>query len=148
MPGVGSFSRRTNSAYRFTQTFPCVDLRGNMRPLPSLRPRGRANSTCVAPTRGTRGTRSKTDCLRIATGNRENSLTDMVQYGNSPRNKTFFPGNESVLPSCSVGRWLRSDRRHRGSKRFVTMIISSDWVTNWRSKVVYDPGVLETLGKK
>jgi hypothetical protein len=35
--------------------------------------------------------------------------------------------------------------RHRGSKRFVTMIISSDWVTNWRAKVVYDLAALELL---
>jgi hypothetical protein len=35
--------------------------------------------------------------------------------------------------------------RHRGSHRFVTMIISSDWVTNWRAKTVYDPAVLEIL---
>ena len=35
--------------------------------------------------------------------------------------------------------------RHRGSKHFVTMIISSDWVTNWRAKIVYDLAVLERL---
>ncbi len=35
--------------------------------------------------------------------------------------------------------------RHRGSRRLVTMIISSLWVTNWRVKVVYDPAVLDRL---
>jgi hypothetical protein len=35
--------------------------------------------------------------------------------------------------------------RHRGSKQFVTMIISADQVTNWRAKVVYDPEVLRRL---
>lgn len=29
--------------------------------------------------------------------------------------------------------------RHRRSKQFKTMITSSDWVTNWRAKVVYNP---------
>jgi hypothetical protein len=35
--------------------------------------------------------------------------------------------------------------RHRGSKDFVTMVIRSDWVTNWRAKVVYNPEVLRRL---
>jgi hypothetical protein len=35
--------------------------------------------------------------------------------------------------------------RHRGSKHFVTMVIRSDRVTNWRAKVVYNPEVLRRL---
>ena len=35
--------------------------------------------------------------------------------------------------------------KHRGSKDFVTMVIKSDWVTNWRAKVVYNPEVLRRL---
>jgi hypothetical protein len=35
--------------------------------------------------------------------------------------------------------------RHRGSKHFKTMIISSAWVTNFRAKVVYNPEVLRRL---
>jgi hypothetical protein len=35
--------------------------------------------------------------------------------------------------------------RHRGSEQFVTMVIRSDWVTNWRAKVVYDPSVLRRI---
>jgi hypothetical protein len=35
--------------------------------------------------------------------------------------------------------------RHRGSKKFVTMVIKSYWVTNWRAKVVYNPEVLRRL---
>jgi hypothetical protein len=35
--------------------------------------------------------------------------------------------------------------RHRGSKQFKTMIINSEWVTNWRAKVVYDPEVLRRI---
>ncbi len=35
--------------------------------------------------------------------------------------------------------------RHRGSKDFVTMVIKSELVTNWRAKVVYNPEVLRRL---
>lgn len=35
--------------------------------------------------------------------------------------------------------------RHRGSKQFRTMIISSEWVTNWRATVVYNPEVLRRI---
>jgi hypothetical protein len=35
--------------------------------------------------------------------------------------------------------------RHRGSKQFKTMIVSSDWVTNLRAKVVYNPEVLRRI---
>lgn len=35
--------------------------------------------------------------------------------------------------------------RHRGSKSRVTMVINSDWVTNWRAKVVYEPTVLRRI---
>jgi hypothetical protein len=35
--------------------------------------------------------------------------------------------------------------RHRGSKDFVTMVIKSDRVTDWRAKAVYHPEVLRRL---
>lgn len=35
--------------------------------------------------------------------------------------------------------------RHRGSKKFSKMIIRSDWITNWRAKVVYSPEVIRLL---
>ncbi len=37
--------------------------------------------------------------------------------------------------------------KHRGSRHFVTMIISSDWVSNWRAQVIYKPAVLKHLTK-
>jgi hypothetical protein len=37
--------------------------------------------------------------------------------------------------------------KHRGSRGLVTMVIRSDWVTNWRAKMVYDPKVLRRLQK-
>jgi len=35
--------------------------------------------------------------------------------------------------------------RHRGSNRYVTMIIRSAWLTNWRAKVIYSPEVIRRL---
>jgi len=35
--------------------------------------------------------------------------------------------------------------RHRGSKRFVKMVISSSWINNWRAQVVYSPAVLKLI---
>jgi len=35
--------------------------------------------------------------------------------------------------------------RHRGSKRYETMIVNSEHVTNWRAKVVYAPVVLRRI---
>lgn len=32
--------------------------------------------------------------------------------------------------------------RHRGSHQFVTMVIRSSWLTNWRVKMVYSPHVI------
>src|SRR5688572_22812647 len=32
--------------------------------------------------------------------------------------------------------------RHRGSHRFVTMVIRSSWLTNWRVKMVYSPHIM------
>lgn len=35
--------------------------------------------------------------------------------------------------------------RHRGCKKFSKMIIRSNWITNWRAKVVYSPAVIRLL---
>lgn len=35
--------------------------------------------------------------------------------------------------------------RHRGSKKFSKMIVRSDWITNWRAKIVYSPEVIRLL---
>jgi len=62
--------------------------------------------------------------------------------------KHFSPGTKVF---CLPAQWgdgydqIMVIGRHRGSKRFETMIISSDWVINWRAKVVYNPTVLKRL---
>ncbi len=38
--------------------------------------------------------------------------------------------------------------KHRGSTKFVSMVIRSTWVTNWRAKVVYHPEVLRRLRER
>jgi hypothetical protein len=59
--------------------------------------------------------------------------------------KHFSPGTKVY---CFPSQWgdgyeqIKVIGRHRGSKRFVTMIIRSEWVTNWRAKFVYNPEVL------
>ena len=62
--------------------------------------------------------------------------------------KHFSPGTKVY---CMPAQWGDGyDRitvigRHRKSKRFVIMVISSTWVTNWRAKVVYHPAAIEQL---
>ena len=36
-------------------------------------------------------------------------------------------------------------RRHRNSHRYVTMVISSEWLTNWRVELIYSPHVIKEL---
>jgi hypothetical protein len=38
--------------------------------------------------------------------------------------------------------------RHRGSQRYVTMIIRSAWVRNWRAELVYSPTLIDILSDK
>jgi hypothetical protein len=36
--------------------------------------------------------------------------------------------------------------RHRGSHRYVTMVIPARWLTNWRVQLVYSPHVVAVVG--
>lgn len=62
--------------------------------------------------------------------------------------KHFSPGTKVY---CLPARWgdgyekIIVIGRHRGSKQYVTMVIESAWVTNWRAQVVYSPAVLHQL---
>src|SRR5690349_20283274 len=38
--------------------------------------------------------------------------------------------------------------RHRGSHRYATMVIKSDWVENWRIQLVYSPHIINELNKQ
>jgi len=57
----------------------------------------------------------------------------------------FRPG---TLVYCAPALWgdgyekIRVVARHRGSHRFVTMVIRSAWLTNWRTKLVYSPHII------
>ncbi len=35
--------------------------------------------------------------------------------------------------------------RHRGSHRYVTMVVRAAWLTNWRAQLVYSPRVIRAL---
>jgi hypothetical protein len=37
--------------------------------------------------------------------------------------------------------------RHRGSHRYVTMVIRSAWIRNWRSELVYSPTLIDLLSE-
>jgi hypothetical protein len=69
----------------------------------------------------------------------------------TPQGNKHFSGGTKVY--CLPAQWgdgyakIRVIGRHRGSKQFVTMIISADRVVNWRARVVYDPEVLRRLAQ-
>jgi len=64
--------------------------------------------------------------------------------------KHFAPGTKVY---CLPAQWgdgyqqIKVVGRHRGSKRLVTMVISCDWVTNFRAMEVHSPAVLRRLDK-
>jgi hypothetical protein len=68
-----------------------------------------------------------------------------------PQGTKHFSGGTKVY--CLPAQWgdgydrIKVIGRHRGSRQFVTMIISADRVVNWRAKVVYDPEVLRRLAQ-
>jgi hypothetical protein len=69
----------------------------------------------------------------------------------TPDGTKHFSGGTKVY--CLPAQWgdgynkIKVIGRHRGSKQFVTMIVSADRVANWRAKVVYDPEVLRRLAQ-
>lgn len=95
--------------------------------------------------------------------NQESNETQWCLVGNIVPLRSFGEGTE-VRPGtkhfsggtkvyCLPAQWgdgyesIVVIGRHRGSKRFVTMIISSEWVENWRAQVVYQPAVLQRLAQ-
>lgn len=62
--------------------------------------------------------------------------------------KHFSPGTKVL---CLPVQWgdgyekIVVVGRHRGSKKFSKMIIRSDWIANWRAKVVYSPKIIRLL---
>ena len=62
--------------------------------------------------------------------------------------KHFSPGTKVY---CFQALWgdgyqrVQVIGRHRGSHRYVTMIIKSDWLTNWRVKAEYSPSLAAKL---
>lgn len=68
-------------------------------------------------------------------------------------NKHFKPGAKLYL--IEVMSWLERGAkrdvqvevvgRHRGSHRYVTMVVSASWLTNWRAELVYSPHVIGEL---
>lgn len=62
--------------------------------------------------------------------------------------KHFAPGTKVYCLPAQWGDGYESIvviGHHRGSKEWVTMVINSAWVTNWRAQVVYAPAVLRRI---
>lgn len=98
------------------------------------------------------------------TDNKQNSKSQWVLVGNIANErpcgsdgaenkhgtKHFSPGTKVY---CLPAQWgdgydqIIVIARHRGSKKFKTMIISSSCVENWRAKVVYNPEVIRRIAK-
>ena len=81
------------------------------------------------------------------------NIVDRRRYGEGgseikPGTKHFSGGTKIY---CLPAQWGDGYNqvvvigRHRGSKKYTTMIISSEWVTNLRAKVVYSPEVLRRI---
>ncbi|PQO39000.1 hypothetical protein C5Y96_03780 [Blastopirellula marina] len=89
------------------------------------------------------------DSLRCLVGN----IVEQHPYGEGGLEtrrgtKHFSPGTKVY---CLPAQWgdgyerVKVIGRHRGSKDFVTMVIPSAHITNWRAKVVYNPEVIRRL---
>lgn len=65
--------------------------------------------------------------------------------------KHFVPGAKLYCGDYFWGDWgdgygqIGVAGHHRGSHRWVKMIISSSWLTNWRTELVYDPAVIKAF---
>jgi hypothetical protein len=64
--------------------------------------------------------------------------------------KHFAPGTRVY---CYPPLWgdgyakIKGVGRHRGSRGYVTMVVDSRWLTNWRARLVYSPTVVAALGE-
>jgi hypothetical protein len=62
--------------------------------------------------------------------------------------KHFAPGTRVY---CYPPLWgdgyekIKAVGRHRGSRRYATMIVDSRWLTDWRARLVYSPTVIAAL---
>ena len=62
--------------------------------------------------------------------------------------KHFKPGAKLYCDPGSIGGWydqIKVVGHHRASHRFVTMIVSSSWLTNWRLELAYSPYVMQAF---
>lgn len=89
-------------------------------------------------------------------------VTQWCLVGNIVEQRSYGEGGHELRPGtkhfsggtkvyCLPAQWgdgyeqIVVVGRHRGSKRFETMVVDSNCVTNWRAKVVYSPAVLSRL---
>ncbi len=81
------------------------------------------------------------------------NVVDERPYGEGGREtrrgtKHFSPGTKVY---CFPPLWgdgyekVQVVGRHRGSRRYVTMIVASRWLTSWRVQLVYSPAAIAAL---
>lgn len=62
--------------------------------------------------------------------------------------KHFAPGAKLYCDRGGIGGWydqIQVVGHHRASHRYVTMIVSSSWLTNWRVELAYSPYVIRAF---
>lgn len=96
--------------------------------------------------------------------NEQNLKSQWVLVGNIVNERPYGPGGTETKHGtkhfspgakvyCFPAQWgdgydqIIVIGRHRRSRKFKTMIISSSWVENWRAKVVYNPEVIRRIEK-
>ncbi len=100
----------------------------------------------------------------MQTEDKQEGQSQWCLIGNIVAERPFGPeGSETVLGTkhfspgtkvyCFPPQWgdgyeqIAVIGHHRGSKKFVTLVVNSKSVENWRAKVVYNPEVLRRLQK-
>lgn len=62
----------------------------------------------------------------------------------------FLPGTKIYVLSHfwgQAGEAATVVGRHRSSKKFITIVIASQWLANWRVELVYSPLIVRQLGE-
>ena len=101
---------------------------------------------------------------RLTPAKRESDGSQWCLVGNIVEQRKYGEGGNEMRPGtkhfsggtkvyCLPAQWgdgyaqIVVVGKHRGSRNLVTMIVSSDWITNWRAQVVYKPAVVKQLTK-
>lgn len=84
------------------------------------------------------------------------NVVDVRTHG--PGGLTRSPGTAHFAPGtklyCFPPLWgdgytdIKVVGRHRGSRRYVTMVVRSAWLRSWRAQLVYSPTLIDLLSEQ